>query len=65
MTGPAKLAFEAAMPILEAEQELKDPVPDARVYDLTLAITGSEDAAADALADRIAFRLRRGEKFEG
>lgn len=65
MDGPAKLAFEAAMPILDAEQELKKPVPDDRVYDVILAKTGSEEQAADALFERIQYRLRRDEKFEG
>ena len=52
------------MPVLEAEAELKQPVPDSRIYDVVLAATGSEDAAAAALTDRIAARLRRGEKAE-
>lgn len=49
------------MPALEAEDELKKPVPDDRVYDLVLAATGDEDQAADALSKRIADRLRKNE----
>jgi hypothetical protein len=53
------------MDILEAEAELKKPVPDAKVYDLILRVTGSEEKAAAAMSERIAYRLRREEKFEG
>ena len=60
-----KLVLERAMFILEAEEELKKPVPDGRVYDLVLAATGSEEKASAAMSQRIAYRLRRGEKYEG
>jgi hypothetical protein len=65
LTGPEKLALDGAMTILEAEQEAKQPVSDSRIYDLVLAITGDKEKAGKALSDRIAFRLRRNEKFEG
>lgn len=62
LSGREKLALEAARDILDAEDELRQPVPDDRVYALVLKLTGSEDAAAEALSERIAHRLRSGEK---
>ena len=62
LSGREKLALEACRDVLDAEDELKAPVPDDRVYDLVLAVTGSTDAAAEALSARIAHRLRSGEK---
>jgi hypothetical protein len=59
------LILQSALPILEAESELREAVPDHRVYDVMLAITGDKDKAGKALSDRIAYRLRRNEKFEG
>jgi hypothetical protein len=50
--------------VLQAEDELRGDVPDARVYDLVLAATGSEDVAAEALKARIGARLRAGERPE-
>lgn len=64
LTGPEKLALECSRDVLAAEDELKEPVPDDRVYDLILTVTGSTDAAEEALKARIAHRLRSGEKAE-
>jgi hypothetical protein len=51
------------MPTLEAEERLKaGPVGDAELFDLILAATGSEDAALDAVSERLMERLRNGEK---
>lgn len=51
------------MPRLRAGEELRaGPVADDRVYDLVREATGSEAAAAAALQNRIADRLRRNEK---
>lgn len=51
------------MAALEAEDEIAaGDVPDQRVYDLVLAATGSKDRAGEALAARIAERLKRNEK---
>lgn len=52
------------MVVLEAEDELKQPVETARLYDVVLRATGSEEKASDALAARIAQQLARGEKPE-
>ena len=58
-----KLALRLALPVLRAEEELAaGGVPDGRLYDLVLAATGSEAAAAAALERRYAERLRRGER---
>lgn len=62
LSGREKLVLEANRDVLAAEHELRQPVPDDRVYDLVLAVTGSKDAAAEALSARIAHRLRSGEK---
>jgi hypothetical protein len=52
------------MPAIEADEELRaGPVPDAKLYDLVLAATGSEERAAAALSGRIALRNRRNETF--
>lgn len=64
LPGPVQLALDGCRDVLEAEDELRQPVPDGRVYDLVLKLTGSEDAAAEALAARIAARLRSGEKAD-
>ena len=52
------------MRILEAEEELVSGAPDSRVYDLVLAITGSEEKASAALTERIEARHRRNERPE-
>jgi hypothetical protein len=63
LTGPQKLALEAALPALQAEEELaRGEVADNRLYDLVMLATGSADAASAALEARVAERLRRGEK---
>ena len=61
LPGGVKLALEANRPILEAEDELRAGCSDDRLYDLMILATGSEEAASQALTDRIAERLRRGE----
>lgn len=55
------LAYERSMPILEAEEALKGPVPDNRLYDMVLAAYGDEDLAHEAYMSRIADRLRKHE----
>lgn len=52
------------MPVLEAEDELKGPVSDARLYDVVLAAYGDEDVAWAALTERRASKLRAGETPE-
>lgn len=57
---------EEAVRILQAEEELADyrhEVPDARVDEVVLAATGSEEKAEAALRRRINERLRRNEKL--
>lgn len=57
------MRLEAAMDILSAEEELAGrygPMADSRVYDLVLAITGDEERASAAQAERYAAVLRRG-----
>lgn len=49
------------MPILEAEDELKGPVADSRLYDVVLAAYGDEDVAHEASMARVADRLRKHE----
>ena len=49
------------MPILEAEDELKGPVADSRLYDVVLAATGDENVAWEAQMTRVADRLRKNE----
>lgn len=41
------------MPVLEAEDELRGPVSDQRLYDVVLRATGSEEAASAAMVQRI------------
>lgn len=54
-----KLRLQAAMLIIEAEEELKGGVEDDNaLYDLVLRATGSEDRAAAALSARLAARLK-------
>lgn len=62
--GPQVLALEVSLPVIEAEQELKGPVSDARLYDVVLAATGDEDVAWEARSARIADRLRNREPVE-
>lgn len=62
MTGPELLALETAMPILDAEIELKGEVPDNRIYDVVLVATGDEEVASSALTHRIEQRHRRDEQ---
>lgn len=58
-----KLHLSAAVPILEAEEWLKSGnVPDKQLYDVVLHVTGSEERAAAALADRIESRLAKGQR---
>ena len=52
------------MAVIEAEDAMKDFVPDDRVYDVVLAATGSEERASAALTARLAERLRRNEKHQ-
>lgn len=53
MSGPELLARDVARPVLAAEEEIASGnVPDARLYDVVLAVTGSEDAASLAVAER-------------
>lgn len=52
----------SARAALEAEEEIKAGCADDRVYDCVLAATGDAGAAEEALRQRIAHRLRRGEK---
>lgn len=52
------------MDMLRAEEELREGVPDDRVYDTVLRATGSEDRAAAALSARIAAKLRAGQTPE-
>lgn len=52
------------MPILEAEEELKGPVADARLYDVVLAAYGDEELAWEAHTARVADRLRKHETPE-
>jgi hypothetical protein len=59
--GVELLALERSMPILEAEDELKGPVADSRLYDVVLAATGDEEVAWDAQMQRVADRLRKNE----
>ncbi|VTT96564.1 unnamed protein product [Gemmataceae bacterium] len=48
------------MPVLRAEEELaRGNVPDARVYDVVLAATGSEEQASKAYAARLAWRMEQ------
>lgn len=57
-----RIALEAALPVLRAEEELAaGGVADDRLYDVVLAATGSEDAAHAAREERVRVRLRRGE----
>jgi hypothetical protein len=55
----------AAMDTIEAEEELKQPVSDGRLYELVLRATGDEELAASELYNRIKYRQMRNEKFEG
>jgi|GEM_PF-5004709 len=62
-----KLEMEGGLVILEAEEELmglRGPVPDSRVFDLVLLVTGSEERASAALAERHLARMKRGETPE-
>lgn len=59
-----KLALDMARPILEAEEELKGPVSDDRIYDVVLAATGDEEVASAALTERILQRQRRNETVD-
>ena len=59
LPGPDKLALQLNLPVLEAEDRLRAGCGDDEVYDLVLLATGDEEAAAQALADRIAHRLRK------
>lgn len=56
-----KLALDLARPILDAEEELKGPVADNRLYDAVLAATGDEETASAALSHRIQQRQRANE----
>jgi len=58
MDGGHLLALEQARPVLIAEEELKGPVADERVYDVVLAAYGDEEMAWAARNTRIADRLR-------
>lgn len=49
------------MHVLRAEEELARGAPDDRVYDLVLAITGSEEAAGAAFSARLLARLKSGD----
>ncbi len=49
------------MTVLDAEEALKHPVPDSRVYDVVLAATGDEEAAWSARNERIMTRLKNRE----
>lgn len=62
MTPAQKLVLEANMAAIEADDVMRQGVADDRVYDVVLAATGSVKRAEEALRDRIAWRLRRGEK---
>ena len=64
LDGPQVLALDHSMPIIEAEQELKGPVSDARLYDVVLAAYGDEDVAWAAQSARIADRLRNREAVD-
>ncbi len=59
LPGPDKLALELNRPILDAERRLRAGCDDGEVYDLMLTATGDEEAASQALAERIAHRLRQ------
>lgn len=58
LPGPDKLALELSRPAIEAERRLRAGCRDEDVYDLVLAATGSEEAAAAAATERAAARLR-------
>ncbi len=64
LTPAQKLELEAHMDALRAEDELREGVPDDRVYDAVLRATGSEDRASAALTARISAKLRRGQTPE-
>jgi hypothetical protein len=59
-----KIALAAAMPRIAARRRLEAGVGDKDLYDTVLLATGSESAASEALSERIAERLRRGERPE-
>lgn len=64
LPGPDRLALDMARPAIEARDRLRAGCRDAEVYDLVLAVTGSEEQASEAYASRIAARLKRGERPE-
>jgi len=49
------------MKILEAEERLARGCADNEVYDLVLAVTGSEERASEAYAERLMVRQKRDE----
>ncbi len=66
LTPAKKLTLEANMQIIAAEDELKAGVPDDnRLYDLVLAVTGSEEKASSALAARLMQRMVNADKTRG
>ena len=64
MDGPHLLSLEHSMPIIDAENELKGPVSDARLYNVVLAAYGDEDVAWAAQTARVADKLRNREPVE-
>ncbi len=64
MTPAEKMRREVGMQVLLAEEELAAGAPDARVYDLVLAVTGSEERASEAYSARLMARMKRGETPE-
>ena len=58
---PHLFALHLALPILQAEDELRAGASDDRIYDLVLLATGSEEAASAALTARVEERLRNNE----
>ncbi len=60
MTPAEKLALEAGMQVLAAEDELRAGVADDdRMYDLVLLVTGSRERAGEELARRQMWRQRQ------